>query len=178
MDARWGLVVLLLPLVSGCLITKIFDQDVWADPDEGDLILTISMERTVYSVEEIANRAPNSSIMTLTIVLENVCDRSVSVDRSFHIGTTLHPRSYAENGTEVDLLYPLVDREVVYERFKPGETKVCQMDLTEYDAFLMTDGERQPFGWDVPGRYNVSIGWWGARTYLEVMSNTLTFHLV
>lgn len=177
MDARLVLVILLLPLVSGCLATKVLDLDGLPDPGEGDLVLTISMERTTYFVEEMQNRSPNSSIMTITIVLENVCDRSVSVDRSFHIGTSLYPKCYAENGTEIDIQYPLAAREVFYKGFKPGDTMTDQFDPTQYDAVLLINNH-QSFDWEVPGRYNIRVSWWGARTSLEVISNTLEFQLV
>jgi len=177
MDARLGVVLVLLPLVSGCILTKVLYPDGLSDPREGDLVLTISMDRTTYSLEEIQNRTPYSSIVTLTIILENVCDRSVSVDRSFDIGTTLHPRCFAENGTEIDISYKLADRLVSYRRFKPGETMTCQFDPTIFDAILMIN-EHQAFDWDVPGRYNITVSWWGSRPVLEVRSNTMDFEIV
>lgn len=179
MDARWILVILLLPLVSGCTLKEVLDEKLIPDPKEGDLILTINMRsRSTYSVEEIRNRTSGSKIIIVDITLENVCEHTVAVDGSFSIGTSLHPRSYAEDGTEVEISYPLSSREVFYERFKPGEKMTCHYDLSGDESFLMIHGKRQAFGWTVPGRYNLTVSWWGARTSLEVISNTLEFQLL
>jgi len=170
MDPKLVLFVIGLPVISGCLLFDIIEERTRVDPVQGDLSLVISMNSTVFEAR------PQS--MILTIVLKNECEHRVWVDEAFFIGYTLYPEVFAANGSEVNLDYDQVDREPVYSWFDPDETKTKTVDLSRMTHSIEIDGEDIDFDWNMPGSYNISVGWWGSRTVLEVRSNTLFFEIV
>jgi hypothetical protein len=158
-----------LPLISGCLLTRIIEEKTRVDPGPGDLSLIISLVDPTYDLRP--------ERMVLTITLRNDCDHRVWVEDALSLGWTFYPNVTVANGNRVRLDYPLVDHEPRYTWFYPDDTKKETIDLSGMAHSIEIDGEDRDFDWDVPGSYRINVGWWGARTILEVRSNTLTFEI-
>jgi len=152
------LLVLLLPLLSGCLT----DEYV---PKEGDLFLEIHMQDTVFS--------PGPDSMEVTVTLTNNCSETIMVDDCYGIGCTLFPVCVDEYGNEVQLSYPISDREVRYTEFAPDEKHVKVTDLSGMAPYIEKGGDREDFNWEIPGNYTLSFAYSGTREPLEVGSNEI-----
>jgi hypothetical protein len=159
MDPRWIAILLILPMMAGCLSVN----EIVPDPKEGDLKLTISLSKTLI--------IPGEGNVSMTIELKNVCDHDLMVEELFAFGGGLFPRVHASNGSWVELSYPLYDYEPKYSQFHPGETKIITETLVPISIEI--DGTERDFNWDIPGSYNVSVIWWGIeRSTFNVTSNT------
>ncbi|MGA1821707.1 MAG: hypothetical protein ACMUIG_04200 [Thermoplasmatota archaeon] len=162
--------MLILLLMIAILSAGCFEIDeIGPDPEEGDLVLTISMDIQTYEVR------PDS--MMIGIELKNAADHAVVVEEAFSFGSSLFPTISGSNGSTVLLSYPIMDYSPDYSLFEPGEKKTREIDLAGMAPEMQTDTGIIDFDWSIPDVYEISIGYWGSRNPLEVRSNTITFEI-
>jgi hypothetical protein len=160
MDPRWIAILLIFPLMAGCLSVN---ENV-PEPTDGDLELKISTPEPTYS--------PGQDSIQLRIELRNVCGHEILVEDSFLFGSTLFPSISSDNGSEVTVIYPQLDYDPRYSIFLPGESKVVVESL---DASMIKINDTEcDFNWDIPGSYKVSVRWLDHKTGLEVRSNEIS----
>ena len=152
-------------LLAGCFEI----DDIGPDPEEGDLVLTISMDILTYEIR------PDS--MMIKIELKNIADHAVVVEEAFSFGSSLFPTVKGSNGSTVLLSYDIMDYSPDYSLFEPGEIKTREIDMAGMAPQMQTDSGIIDFEWSIPDVYEISIGYWGSRNPLEVRSNTVTFEI-
>lgn len=161
----------ILPLLIAILTAGCFEIDeIGPDPEDGDLVLTISMDVLTYD--------PKPDSMVISMELKNVADHAVVVEEAFSFGTSLFPTVTGSNGSRVILSYDLFDYSPDYSLFEPGEIKNKEIDLAGMAPNMETDDTLIDFNWNIPDDYEINIGYWGSRNPLEVRSNTITIHIV